>query len=216
MEEVWRFIDDCNWEYQVSNLGRVRKLDSVRTYETGACMLREGKMLDLRFNRNGYVIVSLHINGKCCTRLVHRLVALAFIPKIYGKPDVNHKNGDKLDNSIDNLEWCTKLENIEHAQRTGLCDGKRTKEYRSIYCIETDTLYKGVGAVVKHMNTKSTSVLSSINQRRPIIIGDKKYTFLRGIDAEVYKSLKSKFDALLSWQFSAIDTDLGFYFCLNK
>lgn len=67
-----------------------------------------------------YLAVGVSVNGKYTKRHVHRLLALTFIPNPENKEEVNHKDGNKLNNSLDNLEWVTKKENARHAQRTGL------------------------------------------------------------------------------------------------
>jgi len=73
------------------------------------------KVLSLKKDRYGYMVAHLSENGKAFDRLVHRLVATAFIPNPEGKPFVNHKDGDKTNNSVDNLEWVTQKENIRHS-----------------------------------------------------------------------------------------------------
>ena len=75
------------------------------------------KKLAPKKNRNGYFVVCLRKDNKNCCRLVHRLVAEAFIPNPENKPQVNHKNGIKTDNHIDKLEFCTGSENIKHSYR---------------------------------------------------------------------------------------------------
>lgn len=69
---------------------------------------------------NGYSIVHLYENGKRKTVQVHRLIALAFIPNPLGKKEVNHKDGNKLNNKVENLEWVTPSENLSHAVKNGL------------------------------------------------------------------------------------------------
>ena len=94
-----------------------------------------------RLNNYGYTEVRLTKDGKTTTTFIHILIAKAFIPNPYNKPEVNHINGIKTDNRIENLEWCTHSENINHAYKMGLlkpiskhvidiCTGKR---YLSTY-----------------------------------------------------------------------------------
>lgn len=72
--------------------------------------------------KDGYARINFNEHGKRKNVGLHRLVAMAFIPNPEGKPQVNHKNGNKLDNRVSNLEWATARENAQHAVRTGLCD----------------------------------------------------------------------------------------------
>lgn len=82
---------------------------------------KEGKELcpDIR---RGYYVISLVVNGKKISKSVHRLVAETFIPNPLGLPQVNHIDGNKLNNNIHNLEWCTRSENMLHAHKHGLVD----------------------------------------------------------------------------------------------
>lgn len=110
--------------YEVSNLGRVRSLDRYTTmrYKSGKESIRKvkGTIMVLKDNGNGYLIVGIRKDSKRKYPYIHRLVAEAFIPNPENKSDVNHKNGDKYDNRVLNLEWCTKSENMIHAISTGL------------------------------------------------------------------------------------------------
>ena len=109
MNEVWRDIAGYENLYQVSNLGRVKSLYN-----------RNGHIMKLYTSDANYLYALLSDNGKQKPFSIHRLVAKAFIPNPENKPEVNHINGDKHDNRAENLEWCTRRENITHAFKTGL------------------------------------------------------------------------------------------------
>lgn len=106
-QEVFVFIHGYSNGYMVSNLGRV--LSFKRGVEIRPFMYK-----------NGYYAVSLRDGKVGHNELIHRLVAEAFVPNDGGLPEVNHINGDKTDNRAENLEWCTRKQNMEHAAATGL------------------------------------------------------------------------------------------------
>ena len=109
MVEIFKPVEGYE-NYQVSNYGRVK-----RFYKT-----KPPRILKPRINRGGYLSVHLVKDGKQKNFLVHRLTAEAFIPNSEGKPFINHRDGNKFNNHIGNLEWCTQKENIRHAVNNGL------------------------------------------------------------------------------------------------
>ena len=125
MAEVWA---DISKEYQVSNMGNIRSLwmwDGNK-YRARSCP----KIMKKQLATTGYEKVTLKIDGKRKDFKVHRLVALAFIPQIDGKPHVNHKDGDKTNNVVENLEWCNRSENMLHAYRLGLKLPRKSKKVK--------------------------------------------------------------------------------------
>ena len=110
--EVWKDIEGYEGLYQVSNTGRVRSLNYKRQNKI--------KTLKLFKTYRGYYRVSLIKDKKKKDVFIHRLVAKAFLNSIPEKTYVYDKNGNKVDNSVTNLEWCTQSENIKHAYDTGL------------------------------------------------------------------------------------------------
>ena len=111
-QEQWKPIQEFNGEYEVSNLGRVR---SMKRYYGVV-----GRIMPQTIQRKGYYAVTFWMNNKAYCRKVHRLVIEAFTPNPDNLPCINHIDGDKLNNHVSNLEWCTYQANMQHAVRTGL------------------------------------------------------------------------------------------------
>ena len=116
---IWKDIPEYEGLYQVSNFGEVKSLPKIRNIFNTYYFSKE-KILKHALNDSGYKIVVLAKNKKAKTLRVHRLVALAFIDNFENKPQVNHKDGNKLNNNVNNLEWCTNGENEKHAYKLGL------------------------------------------------------------------------------------------------
>lgn len=119
LNEVWKDIFGLEGKYQISNLGRVRSVERYVSNHTGILKVNS-RILKQQTNHKGYRVIRVVDSGKKITKSVHRLVANAFLPIVYGKNQVNHKDGNKSNNNIENLEWCTNQENQLHAIRLGL------------------------------------------------------------------------------------------------
>lgn len=132
MKEIWKGViyqeKDYSEFYEISNTGKLRNAKTK-------------KEVNLHVNKQGYLAYcgTLGARGKNKLFKLHRCMAEAFIPKIKDKNHINHIDGDKLNNSIENLEWCTNKENIQHAWRIGLASAENcsgTKNYWAKLSVE--------------------------------------------------------------------------------
>lgn len=135
--EIWK----SHQEYvgiEVSTLGRVRTLDRVVSSEKRTDFIK-GRISKQYDNGRGYLNVSIPIDGKWSTKSVHRLVAQTFIKNPDNLPEVNHKDNDRTNNCVDNLEWCTREENIAYRDKYGRT-AKHNAPKSPVYAINLATL----------------------------------------------------------------------------
>ena len=110
LKEIWKDIEGYEGLYQVSNMGRVKSLGNNKT--------RKEKILKSSKSNRGYLVVHLYKEGKVKGYSIHRLVTSAFIPNPNNLPQVNHKDEDKTNNRVDNLEYCDSKYNLNYGTRT--------------------------------------------------------------------------------------------------
>ena len=115
MKEIWKDIKNFEGLYQVSNKGRVRSLDRISVNCYGMPRKLKGKILKPHLNVYGYLDIGLSNCGNGNIFKVHRLVADAFIPNPKNLPQVNHKDENKQNNCVENLEWCTNAYNVKYS-----------------------------------------------------------------------------------------------------
>ena len=126
--EIWKNVVGFEEQYEISNLGNLRSKERFVKHWRGGERKYKSNVKNIRLNDKGYFRCNLKNEGKRYDFTIHKLVALAFIPNEENKPVVNHKNGIKTDNRVENLEWCTVQENITHAVKNRLVKTKLTDE----------------------------------------------------------------------------------------
>ncbi|HAS8351234.1 TPA: hypothetical protein I7721_08940 [Vibrio vulnificus] len=146
MTEIWKPIQEYEDRYHISNLGRIKSLSFKQRYllKTGkeAFRLTKEKILSQQLNNSGYKIVHLYKNNIRTAYTVHSLVANAFLP--HKNDTVNHINGDKTDNRVDNLEWCSYTKNLLHA-----VEHKLNKQAISVINPVTGVIYPSISQAAK-------------------------------------------------------------------
>lgn len=134
MKEIWKslkgLVENGDY-YEVSNLGNVRSIDKMMMTKRGYLTKKHGRILKQTKNRNGYLTISLKLDGAEKKCEIQRLVAIAFLKNLDEKPIVNHKDTDPTNNCVDNLEWATQSENLIHAQKYGNKNDSGINHYAS-------------------------------------------------------------------------------------
>lgn len=159
MTEIWKDVVGYEGLYQVSNLGRVKALSKTD---------RLGRFYPERLkaicdNGNGYKVVNFKVNCNSKMFTVHRLVANAFIPNPQNDQYINHIDGDKSNNRVDNLEWCTASENMVHAVKLGLHYHFGRKK---ILCVETGQVFNSVKDAETWVGVKGSRISNVCNLKR--------------------------------------------------
>ena len=125
--EVWKDVAEYEGFYQVSNRGNVRSV--ARRDSIGR--KRGGRLLAPSYGGNGYPQVDMYKNGKSKKKYIHRLVAETFLPNTNGFPQVNHRDENKVNNNVKNLEWCTSEYNNSYGTKTERTAQTQSKKVRA-------------------------------------------------------------------------------------
>jgi hypothetical protein len=182
--ETWRDVVGYEGYYQVSNTGKVKSI-SRNIWNGKGYIKSSGKLLKQGTNQKGYPIVYLSKNSKSKTITVHRLVAKAFIENPSDKPQVNHIDGNKKNNNVSNLEWCSNQENQLHAVINKLNDHstyKSGKAERPVYKIDTETneviaKYNSISEATDAIGYKSKSNIGACCRGLKKTVGGYKWVY---------------------------------------
>ena len=182
----WQDILGYEGLYQISKDGLVWSCPRVVERVSGKPNIIRGRLLNIQQDFAGYCSVSLtDYSHKTTKYLLHRLVAQTFIPNPYGKPEVNHIDGDKANNHVDNLEWATRYENQYHAFMNGMTpawskehmkkmsDAALSINNKPVLCVTTGQVFDNRLQACKELHLCKNAVYISIKENRPY----KGYTF---------------------------------------
>lgn len=190
MEEIWKSVPEYEGYYEASNLGRIKSLPRNGT-------VKYERILKGKLTWDGYLEIALNKKGVKKNIRIHRVIASTWIPNPDKKTQVNHKNFDRLDNKVDNLEWATPKENIIHAYYHGdklknsLDKATQMNPYttKKIKCLTNCKIYNSIDEARKDLKIGCSSSISAVCR------GKSRHT--KGFEFEYFdEKLKSKFKKL--------------------
>ena len=149
--EIYKDVEGYEGLYQVSNLGNVKSLGNDKTRKEKIRILTKNK-------KNGYLFLILSKEGKHKRYYIHRLVAQAFIDNPNNLPEVNHKDEDKTNNHVTNLEFCDRKYNVNYGTRT-------EKTSKQVLCVETGKVYYSAYEVERQLGFARSNISSACNGR---------------------------------------------------
>lgn len=171
--EIWKDIKNYDGIFQVSNMGRVRSIGRYCKHGDHV-YFRHGKILTLCKRKSGYFKVTLQTDNHRKDLPIHRLVAEAFIPNPNNLNTVNHKDGNKANNTVENLEWLSYSDNTKHAHQTDL-----NRNHKHVKCVELGIVFDSLRDVAKYFNCSRDTVEDHIaHKRQSRILGDYRFIIL--------------------------------------
>lgn len=150
-KEIWKDIKGYEGLYQVSNYGRVKSLGREVKYKNGRVSWYNSMILKPMDNGRGYLTVHLRKNGKRSVKYIHRLVAETFINDIENN-DINHKDFDRKNNRLDNLEICSRKENINYSYKNGRFKNSFVKRSQQTIKNKDEQIKKHIEDITKRID----------------------------------------------------------------
>jgi len=173
--EIWKPVPNYQGHYEISSHGRVRSIN--KTVSSGirhnTQVVRKGKVLKPNVKRNGYLTVDLSKDNTVKTMTIHRIEAVTFLENPEDKPQVNHRDGNKSNNMISNLEWFTCSENQKHRYEVLGHVGRR----KQVLCVETGEKHSSSKYAalwlnqIKFQHSKQTTAMA--RKIRQCCVGEK-------------------------------------------
>lgn len=151
--EIWKDVEGYEGLYQVNQFGEVKSLPK----QIGLGYMTKEKILKPRLQNSGYLTVNLSKDGKSLNKTVHRLVAKAFIPNPERLPEIDHIDGDKTNNVVENLQWISHTEN-NRKKTTGIGIPKRVEN------VETGEIFETIAAAAKQYNVSRTAISQAVKR----------------------------------------------------
>ena len=157
-KEKWRPIKEYEGRYEVSNFGRIKSVERIIVYPSGKKQPHKEKIMSIiprkaLRGRTSYYCIRLCKSGKYKGFLVHRLVAEAFIPNPENKPEINHIDGNGLNNQINNLEWATSSENKRHCIKN-----LGNHQLSPVVCVETGERFNSLTEAGRRNGTTGKNI----------------------------------------------------------
>lgn len=170
MNEIWKEIPGYEGYFEVSNLGNFRSKDRIVPYRKSGVRNYPGKPLKVEQMSDGYQRIVLMKDAVKKRYMCHRLVALTFIPNPNNLPQVNHIDGVRNNNCVENLEWCTQSQNERHSVDILGKSMKGKTNSKPVYCIELKKPFKSMKQAVEFLGNKAC-----IEGLKKAILATRKY-----------------------------------------